>query len=134
VSVYVGCWRSLAIGRLHSSWTLELGEDLVGVLGPGEQLAALVPAIAEPADRRGRQHAAGKLLSSMLLWLGLLLLDSLALLYVFAQGDDDRVLSGRVVAVMLLAGSALMVVALQIRLRLRRRRALGQVGTQMGTG
>jgi hypothetical protein len=52
VSVYVGCWRSLAIGRLHSSWTLERGDDLVGVLGSGERLAALVPAIAEPADRR----------------------------------------------------------------------------------
>jgi Phosphotransferase enzyme family len=32
VSVSVGCWRSLAIGRPHSSWTLELGEDLVGSL------------------------------------------------------------------------------------------------------
>ena len=32
MSVSVGCWRSLAIGRPHSSWTLELGEDLVGSL------------------------------------------------------------------------------------------------------
>jgi hypothetical protein len=35
VSVYVGCWRSLAIGRPHSRWTLELGEDLVGSLPAG---------------------------------------------------------------------------------------------------
>jgi hypothetical protein len=31
--------------------TVELGEDLVGVFGPGEWLAALVPAIAESPDR-----------------------------------------------------------------------------------
>jgi hypothetical protein len=31
--------------------THELGEDLVGVLGPGKRLAALVPAVAEPTDR-----------------------------------------------------------------------------------
>jgi hypothetical protein len=30
--------------------TLELGEDLVGVLGPGEGTTALVPAVAEPPD------------------------------------------------------------------------------------
>jgi hypothetical protein len=73
-----------------------------------------------------RQRALGKLVSSLLLWLGLFLLDSVALLYVFVQGDDDRVLSGRVVAVLLLAGSGLMIVALWVRLRLRRRRALGR--------
>jgi hypothetical protein len=31
--------------------TVELGEDLVGGLGPGEGLAVLVPALAEPTDR-----------------------------------------------------------------------------------
>jgi hypothetical protein len=31
--------------------TLELGEDLVGVLGPGEGTTALVPAVTEPPDR-----------------------------------------------------------------------------------
>jgi hypothetical protein len=31
---------------------LSFGQDLAGVLGPGEQLATLVPAMAELADRR----------------------------------------------------------------------------------
>jgi len=29
---------------------LELGEDLIGALGPAERLAALIPAVAEPGD------------------------------------------------------------------------------------
>jgi hypothetical protein len=91
------------------------------------------PRTPSMTETEAQQQAVGKLLSSLLLWLGLLLLDSLALLYIFVQGDDQRVLSGRVVAVMLLAGSGLVLVALRIRLRLRRRRALGQVGSQMGT-
>jgi len=60
VSVSVGCWRSLAIGGLQSSWTLALGEALVGVLGPGQRLAALVRAIAEPTDRRDQLPNAGQ--------------------------------------------------------------------------
>jgi len=38
----------------------ELGQDLIGRLGPGERLAALVPAIAEPADRADELLDAGE--------------------------------------------------------------------------
>jgi hypothetical protein len=86
------------------------------------------PPTPSMAQTDARQRALGKLVS-LLLWLGLLLLDSVALLYVFVQGDDDRVLSGRVVAVMLLVSSGLMIVALWVRPRLRRRRALGGSAT-----
>ena len=48
------------VGRLCSVFTLELGEDLVGVLGPGERLAALVPAVAEPTDRGHQLLDAGE--------------------------------------------------------------------------
>jgi hypothetical protein len=37
-----------------------VGEDLVGRLGPGARLAALVPASAEPADRAGELLDAGE--------------------------------------------------------------------------
>jgi hypothetical protein len=39
---------------------VELGEDLVSILGPGERLAALVPASTEPADRRDQLPDAGE--------------------------------------------------------------------------
>jgi hypothetical protein len=80
-----------------------------------------------------RSRELGKLLSSLLLWLGLLLLDSLALLYIFVQGDDSRVLSGRLVAVMVLAGSGLIAVALWIRLRLHGHRTMGPADSHLGT-
>jgi hypothetical protein len=38
----------------------ELGQELIGGLGPGERLAALVPAIAEPADRANERLEAGE--------------------------------------------------------------------------
>ena len=85
----------------------------------------LAPTPATSEETEARQPALGKLLSSPLLWLGLLLLDSLGLLYVFVQGDSDRVLSGRVVMVMRLAGSGLIILALWIRLQPRWDRALG---------
>ena len=38
---------------------MELGEDLIGVLGPGERVAALIPAVAEPTDRCHQRIHAG---------------------------------------------------------------------------
>jgi hypothetical protein len=38
------------VSRVGSSFTLRFGEDGVGVLGPDEWFAALVPAIDEAAD------------------------------------------------------------------------------------
>jgi di/tricarboxylate transporter len=78
-----------------------------------------------PAAIEARRRALGKVLSSLLLWLGMFLLTSLAWTYVFVQGDDDRVFSGRMAAVVLLAASGLIVVALVVRHRLHRRRSLG---------
>jgi hypothetical protein len=40
--------------------TVELGEDLVGGLGPGEGLAVLVPALAEAIDGGGELIDAGE--------------------------------------------------------------------------
>jgi hypothetical protein len=82
------------------------------------------------AEIEARRHALGKVLSTLLFWSGVFLLDSLAWLSVFVQGDDDRVFSGRMAAVLLLAGSGLIVAALVVRHRLRRRRSLGTVGSQ----
>jgi hypothetical protein len=42
------------------------------------------------AEIEARRHALGKVLSTLLFWTGLLLLDSLAWLYIFVQGDDLR--------------------------------------------
>jgi hypothetical protein len=72
-----------------------------------------------------RRRALAKVLSSLLLWSGVFLLNSLAWSYSFVQGDDDRVFSGRMAAVLLLAGSGLIVAALVTRHRLRRRRSPG---------
>jgi hypothetical protein len=72
----------------------------------GPRPEAPLPTAAIEARRR----ALGKVLSSLLFWSGVFLLDSLAWLYVFVQGDDDRVFSGRMAAVGLLglAASALL--------------------------
>ena len=77
-----------------------------------------------------RRRALGKVLSPLLFWSGLFLLDSLAWLSVFVQGDDLRVLPGPMVAVLLLAGSGLIAAGLVVRRRVRRRRSLGTVGSQ----
>ena len=90
-----------------------------------------LPRTRSMRDTKDLHHALGTLLSSLLLWLGLLTLDSLALLYIFVQGDDFRVLSGRLVAVMLLAGSGLIMVAFW--LRVRQRRALDGPGARSVT-
>jgi hypothetical protein len=47
-------------GPLLRWLTLELGKNLVGVLGPGEEMPALVPAVAEPADRGHQLLHAGE--------------------------------------------------------------------------
>jgi hypothetical protein len=39
-------------GSRRGAVTLQLAEDLIGALDPGERLAALIPASAEPPDRR----------------------------------------------------------------------------------
>jgi hypothetical protein len=72
-----------------------------------------------------RRHALGKILSALLFWAGLFLLDSLAWLYIFVQGDDLRVAPRGAAAIMVLVGSGLIVAALVVRNRLRRRRLLG---------
>jgi hypothetical protein len=72
-----------------------------------------------------RRRALGKVLSSLLLWSGVFLLHSLAWSYVFVQGDDDRVFSWRMAAVLLLAAGGLILAALVVRHRLRRRQSLG---------
>ena len=56
------------------------------------------------AEIEARRRALAKVLSSLLFWSGLFLLDSLAWLSVFVQGDDLRVLSGGMVAALLLGG------------------------------
>ena len=94
------------------------------IIGPRPE--APLPTAAIEARRR----ALGKVLSSLLFWSGVFLLDSLAWLYVFVQGDDDRVFSGRMAAVLLLAGSGLIAAGLVVRHRVRRRRSLGTVGSQ----
>jgi hypothetical protein len=48
----------------------------------------------------------------------------------FVQGDDLRVLSGEMVAALLLGGSGLIAAGLVVRRRVRRRRSLGTVGSQ----
>jgi hypothetical protein len=45
------------------------------------------------AEIEARRHALGKVLSTLLFWSGVFLLDSLAWLSVFVQGDDLRVRS-----------------------------------------
>lgn len=92
----------------------------------GSRPEAPLPTAAIEARRR----ALGRVLSSLLFWSGVFLLDSLAWLYVFVQGDDDRVFSGRMAAVLLLAGSGLIAAGLVVRHRVRRRRSLGTVGSQ----
>jgi len=77
------------------------------------------------AEIEARRHALGKVLSTLLFWSGLFLLDSLAWLSVFVQGDDLRVLPGPEVAVLLLAGSGLIAAGLVVRRRVRRRRSPG---------
>ena len=77
------------------------------------------------AKIEARRHALGKVLSTLLFWSGLFLLDSLAWLSVFVQGDDLRVLPGPEVAVLLLAGSGLIAAGLVVRRRVRRRRSPG---------
>lgn len=89
------------------------------------------PTSAPPeAEIEARRRALGKVFSTLLFWSGLFLLDSLAWLYVFVRGDDSRVLSGRAVAILLLAGCGLIAAALVVRHRLRRHRPLGVVGSQ----
>jgi hypothetical protein len=82
------------------------------------------------AEIEARRRALGKVLSTLLFWSGLFLLDSLAWLSVLVQGDDLRVLPGPMVAVLLLAGSGLIAAGLVVRRRVRRRRSLGTVGSQ----
>jgi hypothetical protein len=82
------------------------------------------------AEIEARRRARGKVLSTLLFWSGLFLLDSLAWLSVFVQGDDLRVLPGPMVVVLLLAGSGLIAAGLVVRRRVRRRRSLGTVGSQ----
>jgi hypothetical protein len=96
------------------------------LIGPGPE--APLPM----AEIEARRHALGKVLSTLLFWSGLFLLDSLAWLSVFVQGDDLRVLPGPEVAVLLLllAGSGLIAAGLVVRRRVRRRRSLGKVGSQ----
>jgi len=77
------------------------------------------------AEIEARRHALGKVLSTLLFWSGLFLLDSLAWLSVFVQGDDLRVLPGPEVAVLLLAGSGLIAAGFVVRRRVRRRRSPG---------
>jgi hypothetical protein len=81
------------------------------------------------AEIEARRDALGKVLSTLLFWSGVLLLDSLAWLSVFVQGDDLRVLSGGTVAVLLLGGSGLIAAGLVVRRRVRRR-SLGKVGSR----
>ena len=82
------------------------------------------------AKIEARRRALGKVLSTLLFWSGLFLLDSLAWLAVFVQGDDLRVLPGPQVAGLLLAGGGLIAAGLVVRRRVRRRRSLGTVGSQ----
>jgi hypothetical protein len=89
------------------------------IIGP--RLESPLPAAAIEARRR----ALGEVLFSLLLWSGVFLLTSLAWSYVFVQGDDDRVFSWRMAAVLLLAAGGLIVAALVVRHRLRRRRLPG---------
>jgi hypothetical protein len=81
------------------------------------------------AEIEARRHALGKVLSTLLFWSGVFLLDSLAWAAIFVQGDDLRVLSGGMVAVLLLGGSGLIAAGLVVRRR-GRRRSLGKVGSQ----
>ena len=69
------------------------------------------------AEIEARRRALGKVLSTLLFWSGLFLLDSLAWLSVL-------------VAVLLLAGSGLIAAGLVVGRRVRRRRSLGTVGSQ----
>ena len=82
------------------------------------------------AEIQARRHALGKVLSTLLLWAGLFLLDSLAWLYIFVQGDDLRVAPRGAAAIMFLAGIGLIAVALGLRLRRRRRRTPGHARSQ----
>jgi hypothetical protein len=89
------------------------------IIGPRPE--APLPMAAIEARRR----ALGKVLSTLLFWSGLFLLDSLAWLAVFVQGDDLRVLPGPQAAGLLLAGSGLIAAGLVVRHRVRRRRSPG---------
>jgi len=82
------------------------------------------------AEIEARRRALGKVLSTLLFWSGVFLLDSLAWLSVFVQGDDLRVLPRPEVAALLLGGSGLIAAGLVVRRRVRRRRSLGTVGSQ----
>ena len=84
------------------------------------------------AEIEARRRALGKVLSTLLFWSGVFLLDSLAWLSVFVQGDDLRVLPRPEVAALLLGGSGLIAAGLVVRRRVRRRRSLGTVGSQFG--
>src|SRR5215204_5553636 len=44
----------------HAVWVFELGQDLLGGLGPGKRLAVLVPGLAEPVDRSDKVLDAGE--------------------------------------------------------------------------
>jgi hypothetical protein len=72
------------------------------------------------AALEARRRALGKVLSSLLLWSGVFVLNSVAWFYAIVQGDDHRVFSWRMAAVLLLAGMGLIGTALIVRMRLRR--------------
>ena len=82
------------------------------------------------AEIEARRRALGKVLSTLLFWSGVFLLDSLAWLYIFVQGDDLRVAPRGAAAILFLAGSGLIAAGLVVRRRVRRRRSLGTVGSQ----
>jgi hypothetical protein len=82
------------------------------------------------AEIEARRHALGKVLSTLLFWSGVFLLDSLAWLYIFVQGDDLRVAPRGAAAILFLAGSGLIAAGLVVRHRVRRRRSQGTVGSQ----
>jgi hypothetical protein len=82
------------------------------------------------AEIQARRHALGKILASLLLWSGLLMLDGLAWAAIFVQGDDLRVLPGAGIAALLLGSGGLIAVSIVVRLRLRGRGTPRQVGSQ----
>jgi hypothetical protein len=73
------------------------------------------PRTAAATNDDASRRSLAKLLSSLLLWAGLLVLDCLALAYVFVQGDEERVLPGWLAAAMALAGGGRTVVAVWLR-------------------
>src|SRR5688572_26398078 len=48
--MYLRRQMPILVSRVGSSFTFRLGQDGVGVLGPDERFAALVPAVDEAAD------------------------------------------------------------------------------------